>query len=152
MAIDVYSRAVASCTAVIGLSEALRELQSCDWLKITGTHVTASRWKSQERLRAEFIDTGVMPSSFHECAVRVRRGKSESLEALLIRAGALVKAGYVPPVRTPVVEQTDRCACSSREGLRWNRQLETHLCQKCERAWDTASQHHDLAPRGVTRQ
>lgn len=33
------------------ISEALRELETCDWLKISAHHVSASRWKARaERL------------------------------------------------------------------------------------------------------
>lgn len=134
----------------MNIAEALRELERCDWLKITGNHVSASRWKTRAQMSMMTRDEYERdPHAFRECSVSTRRKKSESFEELLIRAATLVRAGHKPTIRVPPQTNKDRCACGADNkghGLEWNQQLQQRMCRKCSIAWANAAMHNDMMP------
>ena len=129
------------------IGEALRELDTCEWLKITATHVSAARYKTRAEMRMLSRDDLNKPHAMKQCDVQIRRKKSESFEAMLIRAAGLVRAGHLPTVRVPPLTNKDRCACgATTHDLKWNDQLQQRMCPKCVQAWAVAARNNDMAP------
>lgn len=126
----------------MSISDALNELDMCDFLKVTKTSIHASRWA---RTRGGYgPPDGMAPK---DADVMIRRRKSESFEAMLLRAAGLVRAGHRPTIRVPTLTSADRCACG-RQGhdltLAWNSQLHQWLCRSCMAGWATAGRNNDM--------
>lgn len=130
------------------ISEALKVLEACNWLKITGTHhVTASLYRSRAELSMLTREQLQDPNSMHKAHVQTRRAKGESFEGMLVRAATLVAAGRLPKVRVPPQKASERCVCGSTStDLTWNQQLKQRVCRRCEQAWITAANNNDIRP------
>jgi hypothetical protein len=117
------------------LSEALIELDTCEWLKISNTSVHASRWSRK----------GHGP----DANVQIRRKKGESFEQMIIRAASLVQAGHQPTHRVPPRTSAEKCACGRKTfDLVWVEQLKQRLCRPCAVAWHGAAKNNDMqAPK-----
>lgn len=131
----------------MSISEALRELDACNWLKVSARHVSASKYKTHAELWMLSAEDRRNRNSIYHADVTVRRKKSETFEELLVRAATMVRSGYVPKTRVPPKKFQERCACGSPDcDLAWNPQLNQRMCRKCSSAWAVAARHNDMAP------
>lgn len=109
------------------LLDAIGELDTCRFLKITRTSIHAARWS-----------IGLAAN------VTVRRKKNEMFYAMVLRAAALVRAGHRPVRRVPPLTRSDSCACGRNCDLIWNEQLKQRLCRRCSVAWSRAAKNNDM--------
>ena len=126
------------------ISEALAVLEGCKWLKLSATHVAACNYKSRAEMsmltRKQMDD----PSCIYKASVLIRKSKGQTLEAMLIRAAKMIRAGHVPKIRRPPPKHTDRCACGANSHLAWNEQLKARVCRRCDGAWRRAALINDM--------
>lgn len=106
------------------LAAALAELESCQRLRITQAAVAAWRWRT----------AGGRPY----CRVLVRRGRTETLGAMLVRAARLAAAGHVPRRSRRPVERHGPCACGRGLAVRAVAGA-GRMCGRCARQWALAA-------------
>ena len=128
------------------ISEALKVLDECNWLKVNTSHVSAARYHSRTHLAFQSREELLKPDSMYFANVLIRRKKGETFEGMLVRAATLVEAGHLPKERVPPASHKDVCACGENARLSWHYQLKQRVCPRCSLKWDTAARNNDMRP------
>lgn len=118
--------------AIDSLDQALAILGESDWLKISRSSVSASRYHIG-RVEVQASGGLAVVDVAKPYSVRIRRGPEESFASMLVRAADLALAGHQPKRRARLA---NACRCGSRDRLRYHKQMERTVCQNCAVQWD----------------